>query len=381
MINDLKNSTYFSTIELQRYYDQWVGLTAEDQQEFILERLNLVQQCCGIHYDVSQEMKTSGSSSGLIRKYRWGPCFNEFFLFHYRLCFGKIPNDGLVYINVNRTEYGESKVFKYGDKNLLNISTGVPDDNLEKILTKIKKEFKKPIIWLMPTQLEIMYKLNEKLFRSLLEDYETFHCTGEICSEELKSFFKEKGKLLLDTMRIWNGGASFYTCNFGGLHWNNMMSLIEIKNNKLITSDFWNCAQLFLHYDTGDRLHIHNDGICQCGLPKQRNEWFDRLQTLRCINGVVEYKTLRSAFIEIAAEQLNCSAKEINNQLLGVNFGIHKKFLKVFYEFKDNIKIVNQSKNALTELTGCNIIFQSGGLKYGMFKNQRIFQIKEELFL
>jgi hypothetical protein len=368
IIGRLMTAKSFTTKELQDAYVEWGLCTAEVKLEFAKQRECLVKNCAGLFYDDSRRMKTSGSSNGVVNEYRWGPCMHEFFLFHYRLCFGHINHDGLAYLNLNGSEW-RLKSIVYGDTKLLIISGahGVSDD---KVLETIHNEFRSPIIWMMPTQLEIMIKRESTMLDKLIDKYQCFHCTGEICSSFVKEYMKSKNVLLLDTMRIWNGGATFYTCCYGGLHWNDMASIVQIKDGHLFTSDLWNLAQPFWDVDTGDNLEIHDDGECLCGLRRQRNEWKERVYTYKTPKGYVSYDQLRNVFYK------SVSPEVIHKNIIIMNFGIGEKYLHVFCEFKHPVKL--QLSDCLSEETGLKVKLHEG-LQYGVFKNKRMFYIKDEI--
>jgi hypothetical protein len=217
-----------------------------------------------------------------------------------------------------------------------------------------------------------MLKTEHCVATKLLEKYDVFHCTGEICSNYVKRSIESKGKTVLDTMRIWNGGASFYTCKYGGLHWNTMVSRLQIKDGSLFASDLWNCAQLFWEVETSDNLVINDIGICKCGLIKQENDWQERDQIVQLPNGsFFDYQALRRMFVETVCAYLNCTDYEVLDHLLGINFGISDSHICVFYEFKKQVTLNIGPKNVLADSTGMGTIFKYG-LQYGNFKNKRV---------
>jgi len=379
-LSDLKNSAHFSVSDLQKCHEEWNSSTADEKLDFLHHRELLVKQYAGVYYDESKEMKTSGSTTGMVKKYRWGPCYDDFFLFHYRLCFGHTNHDGIVYINLYKEpECRVYPIMPYGDTKLRMISTGDSTIlNTEKIIKTINEDFKNPIIWLMPTQLEIMINREDRILKALLDSYDVFHCTGEICADSVKGFMFSKNKLLLDTMRVWNGGASFYTCKYGGLHWNDMSSVVEIKNGKLFSSDLWNCGQLFWGVDTGDDLQIHDAGMCNCGIRKSRNEWCDRVQIINLPTGMsANYQSLRRVFVETAAECLGCSCEDVVSNLMGVNFAVGENHIEVLYEFKQKTLIAPAANNKLSDFTGMRSNFVQG-LLYGRFKNRRVSYLEKQ---
>lgn len=70
-----------------------------------------------------------------------------------------------------------------------------------------------------------------------------------------------------DHMRCWDGGASFFTCQYGTYHcmdW--LCDMQQGDRNQLETTDFFNLAAPFIRYRNGDEVRLMKTWAkCQCG--------------------------------------------------------------------------------------------------------------------
>lgn len=70
---------------------------------------------------------------------------------------------------------------------------------------------------------------------------------------------------VIDKMRCWDGGLSFFECVYGRKHINDELSIVEIVDGLIVSTDIYNYSQLFLRYHNGDDGTI-DTGQCRCGI-------------------------------------------------------------------------------------------------------------------
>jgi phenylacetate-coenzyme A ligase PaaK-like adenylate-forming protein len=101
--------------------------------------------------------------------------------------------------------------------------------------------------------------------------------TGECLGEETKEYLINKGFSVRDEMRSWDGGATFYTCRFGECHWVDYLAPTSVDdNNKLIATDLFNVAQMYVNYHNGDFVKKTTTSTCACGMVSTKNEFLNR---------------------------------------------------------------------------------------------------------
>lgn len=81
-------------------------------------------------------------------------------------------------------------------------------------------------------------------------------------------FIKKNGNVVhyCDHMRCWDGGASFFTCKYGTYHLNDHLSWVsQDRDNKMISTDYFNFVSPFINYWNGDLCEIKEDYyLCKC---------------------------------------------------------------------------------------------------------------------
>ena len=70
---------------------------------------------------------------------------------------------------------------------------------------------------------------------------------------------------IIDKMRCWDGGLSFFECLHGRKHINDELSIVSEYDQQITSTDLFNYAQPFLKYQNGDQGTIAK-GQCACGL-------------------------------------------------------------------------------------------------------------------
>jgi hypothetical protein len=104
-----------------------------------------------------------------------------------------------------------------------------------------------------------------------------FSFTGSPLTKIHRELFSDLGIHYGDHMRCWDGGATYFTCEYGNRHWVDFLAKtrIEPSSGHLIASDLWNCAMPHIEYHNGDVLSSKKCGQCQCGLVIDEIVWED----------------------------------------------------------------------------------------------------------
>jgi len=69
-----------------------------------------------------------------------------------------------------------------------------------------------------------------------------------------------------DNMRCWDGGASFFQCDYGTYHTYDWLCDMQEDNGELVCTDYFNPVFPFIDYKNGDRCKIDTDWQqCNCG--------------------------------------------------------------------------------------------------------------------
>jgi hypothetical protein len=165
-------------------------------------------------------------------------------------------------------------------------------------------------------------------------------------------------------MKIWNGGASFFTCPYGNTHWNHCVARILIKNKQLYSSDLFNLSQYFLDYCTDDNLEITKKEMCNCGLVIEENNWQEKLTTIELDDNFYDFLTLKSDFIR--------ASKANPENLIGINFGVGKNKIIIFCEIIQNIYNFDEIRKQLEKKWKTQVDVQEG-LKYNNYKTKKMF--------
>lgn len=71
--------------------------------------------------------------------------------------------------------------------------------------------------------------------------------------------------VVIDKMRCWDGGLSFYQCPQGRLHVYDELCLVEEIEGRLVSTDFFNYCHPFVRYANHDTGELDR-GLCGCGV-------------------------------------------------------------------------------------------------------------------
>lgn len=370
----------YATADLIRGREAWCSLDADGRAEFAERRRLIVRRTAGAYYRAGQEIQTSGSTAGMARRYRWGPRMWDFHAYHRHLCFGDLGQTVQYYLHLEtggaqRQPFHVSEEKEHSEGRIRFVVLDDPERDAERLRDALIAEARRPLVWIMPQQAETAIRRDRKVFEVLGEAHPVFHSTGEPCPEATKDYFRDRGLKLRDTMRVWNGGVAFYTCPHGGVHWDDFAAGREIRDGDLHASDYWNLAQYFWDYPTGDRLAIEEVGPCACGLPAQRNTWESRTLSVELPDGrIFRYEDLRATFI--------AAARANEDTLVGVNFGVGPNQLAVFYEFLNPDWVVPpgtaERLTAVARLPASMRVRVVRDQIYGTFKPRRLFKDDDE---
>jgi len=109
-----------------------------------------------------------------------------------------------------------------------------------------------------------------ELFRSILPKIgeRKYHImfSSEILPPHVRANAKKWFISVIDKMRCWDGGFSFFECRYGTKHVNDELAIVEsLEDGKIISTDLFNHSQLFYKYWNGDygKLSMRE---CDCGL-------------------------------------------------------------------------------------------------------------------
>lgn len=369
-----------------RGYDSWKAATETQKNDFYILRKKHVLQFGGVFFDQASVIKTTGTSTGLIKKYLWGPNFSEAHNFHDYLCCGDLESD-LILETFFKTQPAFALNPNYNQKNRFgcqnyNLMCFPSKENFEEVdkFTK-EKTNKKTIIKILPTQAFLIISKKEKFFEFFDPQRYVFFITGETCHNDVKNYFKDLDLELRDSMKVWNGGASFYTCKYGNLHWNDFTCLYhkdETNDKQLICTDLFNLAQIFHKTPTGDLVEIKNTGFCNCGLVIQENIWQDKFSSITLNGHIYNWMELRNQFV-VNLSELCYDMNFWWQNLLALSVGISKNSICIFYEVKQEIqdKILNDLQKKLETKWSKKVSFEKG-LKTNGFKTKRVFYMDEE---
>lgn len=92
--------------------------------------------------------------------------------------------------------------------------------------------------------------------------------TSQFPIKEDFKFLKENNYIdnYCDSMRCWDGGATFFTCKYNTYHLMDNLSYCFEKDNKLISTDYFSLSAPFINYWNGDLCEIaENYKKCECG--------------------------------------------------------------------------------------------------------------------
>jgi hypothetical protein len=198
------------------------------------------------------------------------------------------------------------------------------------------------------------------------------YSTGEASSPEIASYFKNSGFTYIDAMRIWTGGTTFITCQQGNKHWIDFLSDNVLKNNVMRSTDYYNLAQTFINFSTGDCLNWHREGTCNCGLPIDKIDFIEqKINTIDVGTEIYSYQDLNSCFLKAVMEVGK-------TDLLCCSFGFDDKQIIAYYETLrgdrlDEESLVKSFQKKLHLPNKTIRVVHEG--KFGTFKTKRLFRL------
>lgn len=281
----------------------------------------------------------SSGSSGKIKIYKYGPHAYQVGNFYYEVfssgsnceehkCLKMVGKD-LCLDGVDQTfVMGRSQCpFHEGRKTVYVRQDMVANKNLMR--QAILGGLSKVGVHVTPISLQILRR-NGFVPQDLFDPSEvTFYCTGEALENETKKICE--GFEIRDHMRCWDGGATFYTCEYGHTHWLDMVfEMHHDSENRLITTDSLNKAQRFHEYWNGDIVRTEREEMCPCGMPIDRIDFLDKPILYFTIgNGRYFYDYMIHEIKRIMNEH------DLPNEVLeSVSFGMHRERIVVFYSAK-----------------------------------------------
>lgn len=276
-----RDNSLLTVDDLYSMYIKFNEMSKNQKEEFIERRKNIVASGNFVNYDV---LKTSGTT-GKIKQYKWGPNFLVHHAFYDRIFFPK--------------PYIYAKIFYSYFNDIDEISSSSEKNFLLKIskndFGEVKKITNKCIVC-DPDTFIIAQKKRD--FVNKFFDIETciFCFTGTSTTQSHIDVFNYAKINYRDYMRSWDGGATFFTCEYGNKHWIDFASEIKVKNNNLISTDLWNEAQKHINYWNGDVVKWSRGKRCRCGLSIDDISMEKRTKTFEVFGNIFHYDVLLGMF-------------------------------------------------------------------------------------
>lgn len=249
--------------DVTKVYEYWKFLDHDAFRKSRLRKIKVFADDPDEDFEDFRLLKTSGSSSCKPKKYKWGPNF----ALHYDL-YNKIFYSGQNFVNLFLLPHSKNS-FKASDHVLsIGVLNAIPE-NRGSVQKNIHVVSNPEVLYIY------MKRYGDFLDRFFDKKSCIFSFTGSALKDEFKSFFTSLGMKCKDHMRCWDGGATYYTCDYFNKHWVEFSSVIRFENNKLISTDLWNIAQPFVDYWNKDRLTSTKLGKCECGLEIVDIKWIE----------------------------------------------------------------------------------------------------------
>lgn len=136
-------------------------------------------------------------------------------------------------------------------------------------------------------------------------------------------FLKDNGYIdnYCDSMRCWDGGATFFTCKYGTYHLMDSLSYVFESDKKLISTDYFSLPSPFINYWNGDFCEIEdNYKKCEC------QRWYR------------PFKMLQSRPFDIKGPQ---KLTEIKEKIYSLSFSNKIQQIQFYIE---NVKVISKEK-------------------------------------
>lgn len=114
-------------------------------------------------------------------------------------------------------------------------------------------------VYMAPSDLQIIHELSPTRIECPVI------LTGETLYDSVRTAGKEMFTTVIDKMRCWDGGLSFFECPCGRKHIYDELCYVEQVDGRLVSTDFYNFAHAFIRYANGDEGKIEQ-GLCECGI-------------------------------------------------------------------------------------------------------------------
>ena len=373
----LERAASHSHGELQAACRAYWAAPEARRESFRAARLATVERLVGAYTEGSRDIRTSGSTSGVTKIYRWGPNFDAHHRLDHDQRFEGIDYDTMFMVRIGEHRAGRPRmppslaacqVHAWGRLQI----TRLPDPARDAAgyVDMLRADTRRtPLLWFYPQQLLASERRGDGLLAAL-GDAVAWHCTGEVCPPELKAMAKAAGADLRDSMRVWNGGCGFFACAYGGTHWDDFASITRVDaDGRLRATDLWNLAQRHVDHPTGDEVAITPLGVCRCGLPASDNAWAPRVLSLDRPGGrPLIYHDLLGVFMALAGLE--------EKDVVGVCFGVGETKMVVFYALLDpDRRVADGVAQALAEAIEVDLSATTAlGIPYGVFKARRLFR-------
>lgn len=269
----------FPFLDLVKCYKRFLELHPLEQvawQNIMLGKMPKISEQCMANKCISF------GSTGHPKKYLWGPNFKAMHqLWDYIATTGarmRLMNDMKV-INLYTATSPRKPSHVTISKNIIYAISGNTRPAMKPKLSGLHVVFD-------PEQIDIALGLNEDFLDNIFDlEKCSFHSTGSKLTNAFRLRLEERKINPYDQMRCWDGGASFYTCQYMNKHICHFTSLVHMENRKLISTDFWNRSQLFVDYWNGDIVDWSRGNMCPCGCFIDHIE-FEQRRRMFVINGV-----------------------------------------------------------------------------------------------
>lgn len=324
-------------------------------------------------------MNTAGST-GISKAYTWGPNFEAMDRFFHKLVFnGSVLSTAT--LTVKEVGSGKCSVSViptpgfYAYQKQVVVTVG--ECNQESIMDTLKKELSCCNVISSSSfvnALKGVANLEEAMTRGSI-----LALTGEPFDYEIERRMPKVR--VVDQMRCWDGGATFYTCGYGGRHWVEAVAEVHVDGDELVSTDLFNISQPHIAYRNGDRVKMHQGGRCACGHMLWNITFVNRehIPRVTCPNGgKVTYLDLKGA------AHTACFHSKVGT-LHEIRFGVGSPgdLLIEYYIMKADDGDLDKFEQAMRNVLHVNMGFTSPrfrrqAVSYGHRKAQRIFNLRED---
>lgn len=359
----------FSVDDLVEAHREFLEACPVRRERFLTSRLAIVAASSRRDDPEAMEMRTSGST-GRSKRYRYGPRAVELNNFFFSLV-----AEGLSWKRWAQLSFRDLGGATSRESEFPQMSGWAPlVSSLAISLSATPADVLDALTGTRPGVIQ-SYSYNlEKLARSAdlsaIDPADvTFASTGDPLSRDVRGAYLKAGHVVRDYMRCWDGGASFYTCRHGGVHWVDMLSATKVdQEGRLISSDLFNLAEPMLEYWNGDVLRRRSLGTCACGAESsdvvfdEEARWFVELGGRHA-----SYRSLRSAVERVSG-----------GVVPGCSFGVDRAGRRILVSYDsdgpvDEVGLANSMSGVIRcEYGETYVVGVRRGLPEGRFKAARI---------